>query len=70
MTQLVCELDANNNKIINVPEPVDPQDAATKQYVDNNGGGFNPSSAILICGIWIPGPIANNFGFQGGQWVS
>lgn len=31
-------LDLNNNKIINLANPTNPQDAATKFYVDNAGG--------------------------------
>ena len=33
------ELNANNNKITNVPDPVNNLDVANKQYVDNNTGG-------------------------------
>ena len=36
---LSTTLDANNNKIINLPEPTALQEAATKNYVDTNAGG-------------------------------
>ena len=44
-------LDVNNNKIVNVLNPTDPQDVATKAYVDGGGGGgggdvVGPGSAI------------------------
>lgn len=67
--KFVCEINANDNKITNVIDPTDPQDAATKKYVDDNAGGLDPSSAILILGIWDPGPLLV-FGFNGGSWVS
>jgi len=33
-------LDASNNPIINVQDPTNPQDGATKKYVDDNTAGF------------------------------
>jgi len=37
--ELGGQLDALNNKIVNLAEPTSNSDAATKYYVDNNGGG-------------------------------
>ena len=34
-------LNMNNNRISNVIDPIDNQDAATKHYVDTNGSGFS-----------------------------
>lgn len=36
---LLSVMDMSSHKIINVTDPTDPQDAATKFYVDNSGGG-------------------------------
>jgi hypothetical protein len=41
------ELDMNTNKVINVVDPTNPQDAATKNYVDTTREGFQDYS------IWI-----------------
>lgn len=35
----VVQFDVGSNKIVNLAEPTSNQDAATKYYVDNNGGG-------------------------------
>lgn len=48
--QLGGELDANTNKIINVVDPVNAQDVATKNYVDNSSG----SSLTLDSGTYTP----------------
>ena len=33
------DLDIQGNKISNIASPIDPNDAATKSYVDSNSGG-------------------------------
>jgi len=66
-------LDLNNNKIINLLDPTNPQDAATKYYVDNAGGtvtliGNVTGSGVLNTNITttlnmtldqIPIPVSN-----------
>ena len=66
-------LDLNNNKIINLANPTNPQDAATKYYVDNAGGtvtliGNVTGSGVLNTNITttlnmtldqIPIPVSN-----------
>ena len=49
-TLSVSGIDNNNTKIINVANPTDPQDVATKDYVDNAspGGGANTSLTNLV----------------------
>ena len=36
---MAAELDMNSNRIINCLDPINPQDTATKSYVDTLGGG-------------------------------
>jgi hypothetical protein len=44
-------LDVNSHKIINVTDPTNPQEAATKHYVDTHGGGGSQSlSGVLGIG--------------------
>ncbi|PFX12434.1 hypothetical protein AWC38_SpisGene23609 [Stylophora pistillata] len=47
-TYLRTTVDINNNKIINLAEPSQSQDAATKNYVDNNAGGGSPYNGKFI----------------------
>jgi len=44
-------LDLNNNKIINLANPTNPQDAATKFYVDNAGGTITLIGNVTGSGI-------------------
>lgn len=52
-TLSVSGIDNNNTKIINVANPTNPQDVATKDYVDNAspGGGANTSLTNLIAPV-------------------
>ena len=43
-TPVFGSIDMNGNTLYNVPDPVNPQDVATKEYADNVGGG---GSAIV-----------------------
>lgn len=43
------QLNMNSNRIINLADPTDAQDAATKAYVDANAGGSSaPSGAVMM----------------------
>ena len=49
-------LDLNNNKIINLTEPTENTDAATKQYVDNSGdnlGNHTATENVKLTGNWL-----------------
>ena len=54
--------DQNSNSLVNLPEPTNPQDAATKAYVDANAGGGGGSSLNLYPKVpsqrWIHGMAA------------
>jgi hypothetical protein len=47
-TYLRTTVDVDNNKIINLAEPSSSNDAATKNYVDNNAGGGSPHNGKFI----------------------
>ena len=41
-------LDLGNNRIINLPSPVDPSDAATKEYVDSVATGLDVKESVRV----------------------
>lgn len=41
-------LDLNSNRIINLPSPVDPSDAATKEYVDSVATGLDVKESVRV----------------------
>ena len=49
-------IDMNGNALYNVPNPVNPQDVATKKYADNLGGG---GSGIVKTRYGTYGAIGN-----------
>jgi len=40
---VLTEMDLGEKRIINMADPINDQDAATKKYVDNNSGGGGTS---------------------------
>lgn len=44
---LVTNLDANGNRIMNLPNPVADGDAATKGYVDSSSGGLHSARTVV-----------------------
>lgn len=66
----------NGQRIINVADPINPQDVATKQYVDTHGGGGGGGGSVteIIAGtgltggtITVSGTIAVDFGTGSGK---
>ena len=55
-TPVTGSIDMNGNTLYNVPDPVNPQDVATKEYVDNVRGG---DSAIVKTRYGNYGAIGN-----------
>lgn len=45
--QITTTLDLTSNRIINVEDPVQPQDVATKSYVDAVASGLNVKASVL-----------------------
>jgi len=77
MEVTTVNLSLNNQRIINVADPIDPQDVATKQYVDTHGGGGGGGSGTVtsitagtgLTGgtITVAGTIAVDFGTTAGK---
>ena len=63
-TPLTGSLDMKGNIIYNVAEPVNPQDVATKVYVDNTKG-----SGVIGRKIWDAVSIKENMDFMGKQKI-
>jgi len=49
--QVITSLDLTGNKIINVQDPDDPQDVATKSYVDAVATGLNAKAAVYVATV-------------------
>lgn len=52
------DLDINSHKLLNVVDPTNPQDAATKNYVDTHGGGGGLTNPMTTLGDMIYGAVA------------
>ncbi len=70
------DLDLNGQRIINMADPSDPQDAATKQYVDLHAGGgsgtvqqVNSGTGLLGGPILVSGTLSVDFGDGAGKVV-
>lgn len=51
--KLFGDIDANGSQITNLSEPVDPQEAATKNYVDAKKQIFTDTSGVLTAGNYL-----------------
>jgi len=76
LSELTVPLDMNGQKIINLADPTDPQDAATKQYVDLHAGGgsgtvqqVNSGTGLLGGPILVSGTLSVDFGNGAGHVV-
>jgi len=74
LSALTVPLDLNGQRIVNVADPVDPQDAATKQYVDIHAGGgsgtvqqVNSGTGLLGGPILVSGTLSVDFGTAAGK---
>ncbi|WP_273272951.1 hypothetical protein [Maribacter polysiphoniae] len=52
---VLSEGNAANNRITNLTNPIDPQDAATRDYVDNSVGGLGGSGDITSTDLAVTG---------------
>jgi hypothetical protein len=50
-TKYLNQIDLGGNTITSVANPVNPQDAATKTYVDGKGGGANTVQVLVDFGF-------------------
>lgn len=56
---LANSLNMGNNRIINLLNPINPQDAVTKNYVDTNKAYGNCYMLANVTGTSVPGGISN-----------